>query len=382
MPNSSIWKNNKFRLYSSFYYKGLAVYWILLVLFFIILIALPLIKVDVSTQSRGTIKTADKISPISSGLTGKITYLNISENQTVHQGDTLLILEQTGIKTEISIAKSQIELFKSYISDINILLLPNKQNPTSTLYLQEQEDYLNEIKRLQRDISKKTIDFERTKQLFNENVVPIAELQEDSFLLKSAEDELQVFKTTTLSKWELDKSNFSLTIQDLQVKIDNLFQKKNQYTLTAPFSGNVISFNGIAKGSIIKENETIAMLSPIDDLLAECYVSPSDIGLIRQNMPVKIMIDSYNYNQWGLMEATVVSISHDVINQDGQFVYVVKSKMHSDHLTLNNGLKGYLKKGMTITGRFIVTQRSLLQLLFDNINDWLNPRILQPETKE
>lgn len=375
MPQTTIWKNNKFKIYSRFYYKGLLLYWILLSIIITSLISLPLIKVDVSTQSRGIIKTINKISPIYPGISAKVAFLNIKENQTISKGDTLLILEQKGIDSEVDIAQTQIKIYQSYLNDINILVNDQNKQITTPLYNQEKADFINGIKKRKRSIEKNKIDFERTKQLYHNDVVPISTLQEDSFQLKYSEDDLLVFETTTRAKWELDKKNFTINIQDLKVKIENLLQQKNQLLITAPFDGNIISFNGIAKGSIVNENEAIAMISPEEDLLAECYVSPSDIGLIKEKMPVRIQVDSYNYNQWGLMDGYVESISHDVINQGGEFVYVVRSKMNSDYLMLNNGLKGQLKKGMSITGRFIVTQRTLFQLLFDNINDWLNPKI-------
>jgi len=33
------------------------------------------------------------------------------------------------------------------------------------------------------------------------------------------------------------------------------------------------------------------------------------------------------------------------------------------------------KKGMTLQARFIVTKRSLWQLLYDKVDDWANPNI-------
>jgi HlyD family secretion protein len=51
----------------------------------------------------------------------------------------------------------------------------------------------------------------------------------------------------------------------------------------------------------------------------------------------------------------------------------VKCVLDQDHLALKNGFQGRLKKGMTLQARFFVTERSLFQLLYDDVNDWLNP---------
>lgn len=380
MSTHSRIQQTKYKAYSRFYYKGKLLYWILLSILIVSLISLPFIKVDVSVQSRGLIKTISKQSPIASAVTAKVNDVKITENLTVSRGDTLVLLEQNNINSEINIAIDQMAIYERYISDINKMVSSDWPKHVSTpLYSQELMDYKANYKKLARSKEQLKLEFNRTRKLYNEGVLPIAKLEEDSFKLRSVEDDLMMLQTKTLAEWELDKKNYTIAINELNVKVENLKELKNQYVITAPYNGSIISFNGIAKGSIVNENEVIAMISPEDDLLAECYISPSDIGLIRSQMPVRIQIDAYNYNQWGLMEGTVVDISHDVTEHNGKFAYVVKSQMKSKYLQLSNGIKGQLKKGMSITGRFIVNRRSLYQLLFDDVNDWLNPQLMDKE---
>lgn len=42
-------------------------------------------------------------------------------------------------------------------------------------------------------------------------------------------------------------------------------------------------------------------------------------------------------------------------------------------ISLKNGYTGKLKKGMTLRGVFVVVKRSIFQLLFDSVDDWVNP---------
>jgi len=58
---------------------------------------------------------------------------------------------------------------------------------------------------------------------------------------------------------------------------------------------------------------------------------------------------------------------------DNQPVFKIRCKLHDTKLRLTNGVTGQVKKGMTVRARFLLAERSLYQLLFDNINDWLNP---------
>ena len=53
---------------------------------------MPFVKTDISTQSRGIITTMQENNDIYSAKYGKLKKLNITENQTVFKGDTLIIL--------------------------------------------------------------------------------------------------------------------------------------------------------------------------------------------------------------------------------------------------------------------------------------------------
>jgi HlyD family secretion protein len=64
-----------------------------------------------------------------------------------------------------------------------------------------------------------------------------------------------------------------------------------------------------------------------------------------------------------------------VININDLPFFKVRCSLEQKSLLLKNGYKGYLKKGMTLTGRFMLIRRSLFQLLYDKTDSWLNPKM-------
>jgi HlyD family secretion protein len=42
-------------------------------------------------------------------------------------------------------------------------------------------------------------------------------------------------------------------------------------------------------------------------------------------------------------------------------------------MSLRNGIRADLKKGMNFNARIILTRRSLFNLLFDKVDKWMNP---------
>jgi hypothetical protein len=108
--------------------------------------------------------------------------------------------------------------------------------------------------------------------------------------------------------------------------------------------------------------------------VATCFVNPGDIGLINKDQTIRIQVDALNYNEWGLLNASIIDISDDLVVEEGSAVYFrIRCKPEYTFLSLKNGVKAELKKGMSFSGRIVVTRRTLFNLLFDKADKWLNP---------
>ena len=142
----------------------------------------------------------------------------------------------------------------------------------------------------------------------------------------------------------------------------------------APISGTIESFSGLQVGSFLNASQPIATISAVDQLIVESTISPNDIGLIQKNQKVKFQIDAFNYNQWGLLEGKVIDIDRNITIQGEQAFFKVRSSLNSIEMKLQSGYKTKVSKGMTLTSRYIITRRSLFDLLFDKVDDWLNPK--------
>ncbi|MEM6770984.1 MAG: secretion protein HlyD, partial [Bacteroidota bacterium] len=96
------------------------------------------------------------------------------------------------------------------------------------------------------------------------------------------------------------------------------------------------------------------------------------IGLIYPGMPVNLEVDAFHHARWGFARAEVREIAHDVtMTLQGQPVFIIKCTLIDDSLSLPSGHQGILKKGMTATAHFVLTRRSLFQLIQDRVEDWL-----------
>ena len=95
--------------------------------------------------------------------------------------------------------------------------------------------------------------------------------------------------------------------------------------------------------------------------------------MLRPGQRVKLQVDAYDYHIWGSLEGKILSISEDVFTDKRQPYFRVLCMPERRVLRLRNGTEGPVKKGMSVQARFVVARRSLFQLLYDDLSDWLNP---------
>ena len=70
-----------------------------------------------------------------------------------------------------------------------------------------------------------------------------------------------------------------------------------------------------------------------------------------------------------------INTTKSLLIETKKFIEDVKllCSLDQNFLQLKSGFTGQLKKGMFVSARFELTERSLFDLLYDKIDDWLNP---------
>ncbi len=335
---------------------------------------LPLVSVEITNQSRGVIRTPNESNQIQAIVNAQIITNNLAEGKTVLNGDTLLVLRTDNLDEKILLKQKQIIDNNQFISDLKNLII-GVNTLTTPKYQIEYQHYLAKSNELTVKLKLLKKEFELAEYLYNEKVTPEMEFLQKKNLYESTISQLSFIEQQSLNIWQAEKTRLELENKEINSLINQLQDEKRQYVLIAPINGALTNVSGIQVGSYISPGTQVAQISPDNELLAECYISPSDIGYIYTGQKVNLQLDAFNYNQWGLIYAEVIQISEDIISLNDQPVFKVRCQLSKNFLVLKSGHKGYLKKGMTLTGRFKLTKRTLYQLLFDKMDDWFNPKI-------
>lgn len=355
--------------------KSFSIYLIVIIAILTFLILLPIIKVDISSQSRGIIRGKAENVPVSTIVNGRISWIFLKNNAFVKKGDTLLKISKENLESDKRTQDTLLVSVLALLRDISNLL----QNKTTHLQTSTAREDLFKFQSgkngLQSKISQAKINYDRNKILYDKDIIAKADFEKLEYELRLTEQAMQSFISQQKATWENQKRDLEERLKNLNGTVFKINAESNNYVVTAPISGTIESFSGIQKGSFVSASQTIAIISSTDNLIVENNVSPNDIGLIKKNQKVKFQLDAFNYNQWGLLDGKVIDIDHNITIQGDQAFFKVRCSLNSKTLQLKSGDKTNVSKGMTLTTRYIITKRSLFDLLFDKIDDWLNPKL-------
>lgn len=350
------------------------------ILFFIIvtLFSLHFINIPISSSSRGLVRSVQENTKVSAVVSGKIVQNKLEKNnQYIQKGDTLLVVTAAQLDTQKNLQSNQSSDYSVQLSDLQKISRGQFGDLQTGQYQREVSTMQEKIAQVQTQLSLAQKDFDRAEALYKQGVVPKAEYDKFFYTLQGLKNQISGIREQQIAQWQSQKRETERQLRSLGSEIQRIGQEQENYIITAPMSGRLVNFSGIQKGNFLIQGQNIGEISPEESLVAECLVSPKDIGFIKNKQKVKFQVDTYNYNQWGLLEGTVIEIDQNItINQQtGEAYFRVLCKIDKNYLQLKNGYKGKIGKGMTLTSRFHLIDRTLWQLLFDRADDWFNPKL-------
>ena len=292
--------------------------YLVITLFVILIIGiLPLTNLPVSASSRGVIRSQTENTKIVSVVGGRVITNDLQRNnQQIKQGDTLFVVTAEQLDTQKSLQSSQTTDYSAQLQDLNKLTRGQYGGLQTGQYQRELSAMQEKIAQVQTQLSLAKKDYDRASLLYNQGVIPKSEYDKFYHTYQGLQSQVSGIREQQLAQWQAQKRDTERQIRSLGSEITRINQEQKNYIITAPISGRLVNYSGVQKGNFIVQGQPIGEISPEENQVAECMVSPKDIGFIKKNQKVKFQIDAYNYNQWGLLEGKVVDIDQNItVNQ-------------------------------------------------------------------
>ena len=359
--------------------RSQAIYLAVVAVVIVGLALLPVVRVGVSVQSRGIVRPVTEKHEVKAQASGFAEALMVEEGARVEKGEELVTLRAAELGERMGLLDTQIAQARRTIHDLELLARANEPADVAASefqtprYRQEFTQFGDELREGSVRIEQARRDAERARALSSRSLIPQAEAEDAEFRLSQLLSEQSVRRERYRSGWQSSLTSTRMELEQLLTDHGVMEEERSLYRVTSPVTGTVEELANISPGSFVQAGQQLAVISPLSDLVAEVYVTPRDIGLLQPGNPARILVDAFNYNDWGFITGRVAEISDDFVMIENQPVFRVGVALDRTELRLRNGFTGKLKKGMTLRARFMVTERTLFQLLRDDVNDWLNP---------
>lgn len=397
--------------------------WLLLLGIFTGLVSLPLIKVDTSVRARGLVKPTTEPAELKSVVAGHIAEVFVADHAFVRKAQPLLRLEAAELEQRLIYNRAEQAERGAVIADLlQLTALPEparaaavpvpstglftrprasewsspspdqpsaamtpsgRIEPQTNLIRQEWSQFQARADTYRLAESKARGELARYIDLASKGIATQQELENARYEVERLVSEDTLMAEQMRAQWQNRLREERTLLETLRSEEQRLLAELNLYTLRAPVDGVLVGFASVGTGRTVLAGQFLGAISPTDALRVEAYISPRDIGLVRIGQRARLQVDAFPYTRWGTLDGQVESISDDLLSAtDGpgtltgqaQRAFVAVVRPYQERLRLANGVQGQLKKGMTLSVRFLTARRSLLQIIYEDASQWIDPQ--------
>jgi membrane fusion protein, peptide pheromone/bacteriocin exporter len=345
--------------------------------------ALPVVRVPVTIQASGILRPIIERQEARAAESGNVRAVYARDGQRVRAGDTLLMLNDSTVVAQLAAADSLARARTMELSDLTRLLdVEDYVVHLSTLRTAHRRQQARERAAVLTGLIARAAveerEARRIQALLERGFAAPNQFQRQEESARAARSAVNEHQERLRSEWTEAQAKATDDLQRLAAERAELRDVLARHVILAPVDGTVEMATSLSAGSVLQRGETVATISPNTDVVGEALLAARDIALVRRGIRARLMIDALNYRDWGTVAGVVSEVADDASLSGNLPMFRVRCRLASNELRLRGGQRATLGKGMTFRARFVIAERSLLQLLFDDIDDWLNPARTPP----
>lgn len=404
---------------------------IIITMLVIVTLALGFIgKVDVIAVAQGKLIPFSRIKIVQPAQGGIITEILVNEGEYVEQGHILFRMSEVEAAADLESVKADIDNSTLQLRRIDSELsgrsfTNDRKDSPSILFNQVAEQYNANVSLYERNMAELQARVERASQelrMAEETKDKLQKLRPHLVEEESAYRELEKegyvekfsYSQRQRAKLELDadlsvqdhrvkfaqaqidettqsiarlKADYKKSLLDERIRIGAELNKLLQILvkqdfrnklleLKAPQAGYVKDIATFTPGAVVSPGTILTTIVPRDETMrAEVWVSNGDVGFVRPKQDVKVKIESYPFQKYGLAGGVVTSVGADVSvpSQDQAESMPSKNYGYRALVDLDKSYLPYLTErlqlspGMNVSVEINLGQRSIIEYVFSPI---------------
>jgi hemolysin D len=136
--------------------------------------------------------------------------------------------------------------------------------------------------------------------------------------------------------------------------------------ITAPVDGRVTQLAMHTVGGVVTAAQSLMVIVPEDATLAlEAWVANKDIGFIHEGQEAEVKIETFSFQKYGTIDATVSDVSPDAVeDKDKGRVYRVMLNLKGNNVQVGDK-KVFFGPGMSASGEIKIRQKRIIEFFLD-----------------
>lgn len=408
---------------------GRTTFWILIAIVVFTILWTTLGKVDIVVTSRGKIIPDGSIKVLQPLETGVVKNILVREGDYVKRGQTLMEIDPSVTQPQLQSLKENLNYLEletnrlNAVSDGNSFSLPLLPVNVASAVKTQTELYNSSMSGVSDQIASKKMELKKTdeqiksamasrdanKKMLDMNLDKLNRLNEVKDII--ARDELQKteesvesynaqYKSAQFKLAELNHQKSQIVkemgyvqqsfrtenlkeLSDREKQTNQIkaniaeanFRNKRQ-NIVSPVDGYVNSLLIHTVGGVVTPAEKLLTVVPKDTpLLIKATVLNTDIGFIKEGMPVSLKIDTFSFQKYGILKGEVKTVSRDSIDDEklGPVYEVFITPI--DKSLMVEGKRQSISTGMSLTAEIKTGKRRIIEFFIYPLIKYLNESI-------
>lgn len=271
--------------------------------------------------------------------------------------DSLSILNDEGAFPQLQF-KQQVQEVQSLSAEVNRL---QKEVERLTIAINQQNSAIREVESAMRQTD---ASIQQRRQEFN-NIGDAAEVNLRDRIASNNNNLAQIESDFSRRITENDNR-----IKELESQISQLSQTRRYQEIKAPVAGTIFNLQSKSPGFVANPTDVLLEIVPEDSLVAEVFITTTDIGFVREGMKVEVRIDTFPFSEFGDVEGKVTFIGSEALEPDqlnNFYRFPATVTLDKQELKIEGREKPLpLQSGMSISANIIIREnRTVLSIFTD-----------------
>ena len=346
-------------------------------------------KLEQISRAKGIVIATAKKQEIQSANDGVIEEIFVVEGQSAKKDEVIAKLDQSQFQASYESIKSKVAALESTISRLKAEVFkkemrftplsieyPDFMSSQQELFKRRQEALNDEIGVLQNSLDLARDELNLNIPLVKTGDIGTIELIRLKRQVADIEGQIVNRKNKYFQESQAELTKYEEELSSQKQELADKTVTLGRAEIVSPMDAIVNNILITTKGAKVRAGDVIMQLVPVDELVIEAKLSPSEISFVKVGQKASVKLDAYDFSIFGGFEGKVKHISSDTLvektNKGDEFFFRVLISIDGREMISKVGKKVIVTPGMTGQIDIITGERTVLTYLAKPVIKTLN----------